>query len=174
MTQQQPPVPTPSAARRNVVLAYTTRPMDLVTVAIEQIRHAGGHVILLGPQIRGYESAAAAADHMVFLRHRAAPVRIDPDNRPARYSVRWASVVARNLSRKAAFGPARKTLGVSTLWWMSLSHSREALHSVDEADVITALDAGAVYSVWECARRNRHAAAINGIGPTLEHLGLAR
>jgi hypothetical protein len=82
--------------------------------------------------------------------------------------------VVRNLWRKVAFAPVRKTLGVSTLWWMSLSHSREALHAVDEADVITALDAGAVYSVWECARRNRHAAAINGIGPTLEHLGLAR
>jgi hypothetical protein len=147
--------------------------MALVTVAIEQIRQEGGHVVLLGPQIRGYEQAAAAADRMVFLRHRAAPVRVDPDNRPARFSPQWAWLVTRNLSRRAAFGPARKTLGISTLWWMALSHSREALHAVDEADVITALDAGAVYSVWNCARRNHHAAAINGIGPTLEHLGLA-
>ena len=173
MTQQPPPVPTPGAARRNVVLAYTAPPMALVTAAIEQIRGAGGHVTLLGPQIRGYEQAGAAADRVVFLRNRASPVRIDPDKRPTRYSLQWASVVARNLSRKAAFGPARKTLGVSALWWMALSHSRDALHVVDEADVITALDGGAVYSVWQCARRNRHAAAINGIGPTLEHLGLA-
>ena len=83
-------------------------------------------------------------------------------------------MVARNLQRKAAYGPARKVLGVSTLWAMSLSHSREALHAVDAADVITALDAGAVYPVWECARRKRHAAAINGVGPTMEHHGFTR
>jgi len=156
------------------VLAYTSAPLALVTTAIEKIRESGGQVTLMGPQIRGYESAAAAADHVVLLRHRAAPVKVDPNKRPVRYSPQWASVVARNLLRKTAFGPARKTLGVSTLWWLAVSHSREALHAVDEADVITALDAGAVYSVWECARRNRHAAAINGIGPTMEHLGLAR
>jgi len=174
VTQQPAPAPTPEAARRNVVLTYTAVPMALVTTAIQQIRDAGGHVTLLGPQIRGYEPAGAAADRVVFLRNRAAPVRIDPDKRPRRYSPAWASVVARNLSRKVAFGPARKTLGASTLWWMAISHSRDALHVVDEADVITALDGGAVYSVWQCGRRNRHAAAINGIGPTLEHLGLAR
>jgi hypothetical protein len=174
VTQQPPPNPTPQAARRNVVLAYTAPPMDLVTAAIKQIRSAGGQVTLLGPQIRGYEPAAKAANRVVLLRNRAAPVPVDPDNCPVRYSPKWLSIVARNFSRKAAFGPARKTLGVSTLWWMSLSHSREALHAIDEADVIAALDGGVVYSVWECARRNRHAAAINGIGPTLEHLGLAR
>ena len=178
MTQQpstaSAPASAPASAQHKVVLAYTAPPLALVTTAIEQIRKAGGHVTLLGPQIRGYERPAEAADRVVLLRNRAAPVQIDPDNRPVRYSARWASVVARNLSRKAAFGPARRTLGVSTLWWMSMSRSREALHAIDEADVITALDAGAVYSVWECARRNRHAAAINGIGPTLEHLGLAR
>lgn len=174
MTHQPPPVPPPETARQKVVLAYTSAPMDIITTAIEQIRAAGGQVILLGPQIRGYEPAAYAANRIVLVRHRAASVRIDPDNRPVRYSPRWAWVVARNLSRKAAFGPARKTLGASTLWWMSVSNSPQALHAVDEADVITALDAGMVYSVWECARRNRHAAAINGIGPTLEHLGLAR
>jgi hypothetical protein len=174
VTQQPPPVPKPEAARRNVVLAYTSPPLALVTTAIEQIREAGGQVTLMGPQIRGYEGPAAAANRTVLLRHRAASVRIDPDRRPVRYSPRWAWVVARNLSRKAAFGPARKALGVSTLWWMAVRQSREALHAIDEADVIAALDAGAVYSVWECARRNRHAAAINGIGPTLEHLGIAR
>ena len=174
VAQQPPSVPTPETARRNVVLAYTASPLALITTAIEQIRKAGGQVTLVGPQIRGYEGPAAAANRVVLLRHRAAPVRIDPDHRPVRYSPQWASVVARNLWRKAAFGPARKTLGVSTLWWMTMSHSREALHAIDEADVITALDAGAVYSVWECARRNRHASAINGIGPTMELLGLAR
>lgn len=174
VTKQLPPVPASDAAGRNVVLAYTASPLALITTAIEQIRKAGGQVTLVGPQIRGYEGPAAAANRVVLLRHRAAPVRIDPDHRPVRYSPQWASVVARNLWRKAAFGPARKTLGVSTLWWMTMSHSREALYAIDEADVITALDAGAVYSVWECARRNRHPAAINGIGPTMEHLGLAR
>jgi hypothetical protein len=53
-------------------------------------------------------------------------------------------------------------------------HNRAALSALDSADVITALDAGAVYMVWEASRRNRAAAAVNGIGPTMEHLGLAR
>ena len=174
VARQPHTITAPDAAGRKVVLAYTASPLALITTAIEQIRKAGGQVTLVGPQIRGYEGPAAAANRVVLLRHRAAPVRIDPDHRPMRYSPQWASVVARNLWRKAAFGPARKTLGVSTLWWLTMSHSREALHAIDEADVVTALDAGAVYSVWECARRNRHATAINGIGPTMEHLRLAR
>jgi hypothetical protein len=167
------PTTTTTTPTATVVLAFTTPPLALVTTAIATIRASGAHVILVGPQIRGYEKPAAAADRVVLIKHRAAPVRIDPARRPVRYSPQWASVVARNLSRKAAYGPARKALGISTLWWMSLSANPEALKAIDQADVITALDAGAVYTVWECARRNRQAAAINGIGPTLDHLSLA-
>ncbi|MGZ4591639.1 MAG: hypothetical protein ACXV2I_12720, partial [Actinomycetes bacterium] len=126
----------------------------------------------VGPQIKGYEVAAAAADRVVLLRNRAAPVPIDPDNRPARWTARWASVVVRNLWRRTVFGPAKKSLGAATLWWMALSHHRDAVHAVDDADVITAADGGAIYSAWRCTKRNRHAAVINGIGPTLEHLQL--
>jgi hypothetical protein len=159
---------------QHVVMLFTAPPVDLVVTAIEDIQAAGATVTLIGPQIRGYEDAAAAADDVVLLRHRAAPVPIDPDNRPVRWTLPWASVVARNLSRRTAFGPAKRFLGVSTLWWLALKTSRVALHAVDDADVLTALDAGAVYSVWQCARRNLHAAAINGIRPTLEHIQLAR
>jgi hypothetical protein len=159
---------------QHVVMLYTAPPVDLVLTAIEDMQSAGAKVTLVGPQIRGYEAAAAAADGVVLLRHRAAAVPIDPDNRPVRWTLPWASVVARNLARRAAFGPAKRFLGVSTLWWLALKTSRDALHAVDDADVLTALDGGAVYSVWECARRNMHATAINGIRPTLEHLQLAR
>lgn len=167
------PVESVAPRGQHVVMIYTAPPMDLVVPAIRDIQAAGGSVTLIGPQVRGYEAAAEAADSIVRLRHRAAPVPIDPDHRPVRWTLPWASVVARNLSRRAAFGPARRALGVSTLWWLALRGSRDALHAVDDADVLTALDAGAVYSVWQAARRNLHAAAINGVRPTLEHMRLA-
>ncbi|MBD3784691.1 MAG: hypothetical protein IE926_17365, partial [Micrococcales bacterium] len=52
--------------------------------------------------------------------------------------------------------------------------SPDALAVLRRADVITALDPNAVWVAWQAAQVNQHAAVINGIGPTLEHLGLAR
>ena len=173
MTTERP-APTPHAAQQTIVLVYTSVPSVMAVEAIKKIRGNGGRVVLLGPQIKGYENAAEISDSFVFLRQRVTPVYVDPDNRPRRYSPTWASIVARNLIRKATFKPAKRTLGAATLWWMAARNNRQALHLIDSADVITATDAGSIYLVWEAARRNRHAAAINGIGPTLEHLGLAR
>jgi hypothetical protein len=168
------PAPTPHADHQTIAFVYTSPPTVMVVDSIKRIREQGGRVVILGPQIKGYEKAADVADGFIFLRQRFVPVYVDPDNRPRRYSLPWASIVARNLTRKATQKPAKRVLGASTLWWITAKHNRQALALLDGADVITALDAGAVYLVWEAARRNRHAAAINGIGPTLEHLGLAR
>lgn len=165
--------PVPHVAGRLVVLCHTGPIPRIVHTSIEQIRDNGGRVVLLGPLVRGVD-ASAPADEVIVLRQRAAPVYVDKANPPRRYSRQWVSIVARNLTRRATFKPARRVLGASTMWWLAALHNRAALSALDSADVITALDAGAVYMVWEASRRNRAAAAVNGIGPTMEHLGLAR
>lgn len=162
---------TPGAG--TVVMVYTAPPPHIISDAIGQLRAAGNRVLLVGPKIKGTEEAIAAADQWVKLAHRAAPVAIDPANRPQRYTPRWASVVARNLWRRVTFKPFQKTLGAATLWSLTLNHDRHAVHAVDQADVLTAVDGGAVYAVWKASRRNRRAAALNGVGPTLEHFGLS-
>ena len=48
-----------------------------------------------------------------------------------------------------------------------------AMAQLRSADVLGALDTPAVYSVWRLARMNPDAAAISGVQPVLEHLGLA-
>jgi hypothetical protein len=158
--------------RPHVVLVYTSRPPVVVLAGIQAIRSAGGRVTLIGPRMKGIEGLGAEADRVILLRKRAAPVWIDPSNRPARWTFGWASVVVRNRWRRAASGPMSRPLGAPTNWWLALRRDRDAVRAVDDADVITAIDAGAIYSAWRCARRNRDAAVVNGINPTLEHLQL--
>ena len=164
-----------TASTRRVALVYTTTPGLLVATAIAAMQRDGAQVSLIGPQIKGYEDALTLVgeDNMVRLRWRSAPVPIDHDNPPKRYSAEWAWVVIRNLYRKGTYKPLKKVLSASVLWWRSIAQNRTALHHLDEADIITAVDGGAVYPVWQAARRNRRAVAINGVGPTLQHLGLA-
>lgn len=168
------PAPTPHANQQRIVMLYTSVPPVMVVDAIRQMRAAGAEVVIIGPQIRGYENAAEVASSNIFLRKRVAPVHFDRDNPPRRYSAEWASIVARNLGRRATYKPAQRMLGAATLWWMATAQNREALTAIDQAHVLTALDGGSVYSIWQAARRNKGAAAINGIGPTMEHLGLSR
>jgi hypothetical protein len=174
MIRAERPAPVPHADHQVVAICYTARPMPVVTDAVKAIREQGGRVVLIGPLVKGYEVPAEDADEYVQLIHRAVPVYVDKANPPRRYSAQWASIVARNLTRRATVRPAQRLLGASTLWWIAARHNRDARKVLDRADVICAADAGAVYLAWEAARRNRHAAVVNGIGPTLEHLGLAR
>jgi hypothetical protein len=168
------PAPTPRADHQRVLLVYTLPPLEIVADDIAAIRANGGRVDVVGPRVKGFEISARAADHFTLLVRRSTPVKIDPDDRPRKYSMRWVKVVATNLSRKALFRSAKRVLGAATLWWMSAAQNRKALDLIDGADVITALDAGAIYLCWQAGRRNRGAAVINGIGPTMEHLGLVR
>lgn len=168
------PAPVPHAAGKLVVLCHTGPIPPVVNHSIEQIRRQGGRVVLVGPRVVGTEEAEEIVDEVLELRQRAAPVFVNKADPPRKYSRQWVSIVARNLGRKATFKPARRVLGASTMWWLAAHHDRRVMSTLDRADVITALDAGAVYLVWEAARRNRHAAAINGIGPTMEHLGFLR
>jgi hypothetical protein len=168
------PAPIPHADHRVVAICYTGAPMPVVTDAVRAIGEQGGHVVLIGPLVKGSEVPAAYADKYIRLVHRATPVYVDKANAPRKYGPRWASIVARNLTRRATVRPAQRLFGAATLWWVAVRNNPEASKVLDRADVICAADAGAVYLAWESARRNRHAAVINGIGPTLEHLGLAR
>jgi hypothetical protein len=137
------------------------------------IQSSGGRVTLMGPKIKGTERIAVEADRALVLRSGTAPVQIDPTHSVVRWTPQWASVVVRNLWRRLVLGPLLKPLGPGVRAWMPLRRSRDAIRAVDDADVIAAMDAGAIYSAWRCGRRNRAAAVINGIGPTLEHLNLA-
>lgn len=155
------------------MLVYTKTPSSAVADAITLLTANGAVVSLIGPQVRGYERAAGlVGDRMVRVRHRAAPVYVDPANPPRRWSPTWIWVVVRNLWRKATLKPARKLLSAPMLWAAAVSGNPDAVRRLDEADVMTAIDPDAVYPVWKAARRNQRAAAINGLRPTLQHLGL--
>lgn len=174
MIRAERPAPVPHADHQVVAVCFTAKPMPAVADAVRTIREQGGRVVLIGPLVTGYEEPAAEADDYIKLVHRANPVYVDKSDPPRKYSPQWTSIVARNLTRRATVRPAQRLLGASTLWWIAARGNRDARKVLDSADVLCAADGGAVYLVWEAARRNRHAAAINGIGPTLEHLGLAR
>jgi hypothetical protein len=159
---------------KHVVLVYTAPPGALLVEAIRTLQGSGATVTLIGPQVAGYEPAAElAGDAMIPIRYRNAPVAVDRDNPPARWSREWQWIVVRNLWRKGSYKVARKLFSAAVLWWRTISRNRLALRRLDEADVLTAVDAGAIYPVWKAARRNADAAAINGVGPTLQHFGLA-
>jgi hypothetical protein len=159
---------------KHVALVYTAPPGALVVDAIKTLQEDGATVSLIGPRIGGYERAAElAGEGMIPIRYRHAPVPVDRDNPPARWSREWQWVVARNLWRKGTAKVARKLFSASVLWWRTISHDKLAVRRLEEADVLTAVDGGAIYPVWKAAQRNLDAVAINGVGPTLQHFGLA-
>lgn len=171
---QETPAPTPIAQGQKVVFLYTLAPNRMAVDAMKDIQGHGGQIVLVGPQVRHYEKAYFQADHYVRLIRRASPVKVDPSQRPAKFTPAWAAIVATNLTRKATYKPLGKVLGQATMWWLAARQNPDALAELDGADVITAVDPGAVYMAWEASRRNTKAHVINGIGPTLEHLGLVR
>jgi hypothetical protein len=156
-----------------VALIYTLPPPAWAADAAEQIRAAGYQVVVAGPRLIGWDRLARQADVYAPIRHRAAPVPVDRDNPPPRWSREWSWVVARNLWRKRSQKALQAVLKAPTLWWRTLSQDRLAMEKLRGADVMGALDTPAVYSVWRLAQITPHAAAINGVQPLLEHLGLA-
>jgi hypothetical protein len=157
-----------------VGLVYTLPPPAWATDTAEQIRAAGYRVVVAGPKLVGWDRLARHADAFAPIRHRAAPVPIDRDHPPQRWSREWSWVVARNVWRKRSQKPLQAVLSAPTLWWRTLSQDQLAMAQLRTADVLGALDPPAVYSVWRLARINPDAAAISGVQPVLEHLGLAR
>jgi len=164
-----PPAPEPT---RRAVLFYGIRPAEMLPETVLALRRSGVHVTLVGPVIKGYQPLTAFADATIRVRHRASPVPIDPAHRPARFSPAWASVVARNVWRRYTFRLVDKAAGRPTTLWWSLLGEKRVLQAVDDADILTALDALTVYAVWRYARRNARAVAISGLRPTLEQLDL--
>jgi hypothetical protein len=160
---------------QRVALVYTTPPSPVLAEAVEKLQAAGAQVHVIGPQIKGYEKAAElAGERMIRLRYRNSPVPIDRDNPPVRWSREWMWVVARNLWRKGTYKPMRLVLSAPALWWRTISRNERALRALEQADVLSAVDPGAVFSVWQIARRNNRALAISGVVPTLQELGLAQ
>jgi hypothetical protein len=156
-----------------VGLVYTLPPPAWAADAAQKIHTAGYHVVVAGPKVVGWDRLAQHADAFAPIRHRAAPVLIDRNHPPRRWSRQWSWVVARNLWRKRTQKPLQAVLSAPTLWWRTLSQNQMAMTELRSADVLGALDTPAVYSVWQLARINPNAAAISGVQPVLEHLGLA-
>ncbi|KRE62244.1 hypothetical protein [Nostocoides sp. Soil756] len=175
MSLAESPAPVPHAQGLEVVFVATGPLADIAADSIARIADAGARVTLICPKMRGYEQARAAADDYIQLLPLGIPVQFDDDSqRPVRWSPDWARTVATNISRKAGRRVAHKVVGKAVTWGFAVRQLPEAVRILDTADVITALDPGAVWIAWKASRTNAHAAVINGIGPTLEHLGLAR
>lgn len=175
MSLHETPAPTPHAEGTLVAFVATKPLADLAATAIRQIKEAGGRVVLVCPLVRHYDTAAAAADEWIRIPQLGVPVQFDdPADRPERWTGPWARTVATNLSRKAGRKVAHRALGQTVTWDLAARQVPRVQDVLDAADVITALDPSAVYIAWRAGQRNQHAAIINGIGPTMEHLGLAR
>ena len=165
---------TATARGSRVTLVYTKPPLPLVAATIAKLQDNGAVVTVIGPQFKGQDDAGRfAGASVVRVQRRVAPVYFDRNNPPRRYSPAWVWLVIRNLWRKVSAKPAQRLLPASALWWRAIARNRDAVHNLREADVITALDVDAVYSVWRAARENEAAAAIDGLAPTLRHFALA-
>lgn len=175
MSLHETPAPTPHAEGLEVVFVATSPVPGITADSIDRIRDAGARVTLISPKVVGYGPAREAADGFIELHGLGVPVQFEDDeDRPQRWSARWARTVATNVSRRAGRRVAHKLVGKAGAWGWAIRQLPEATDLLETADVITALDPGAVWIAWKAAQRNTHAEVINGIGPTLEHLGLAR
>jgi hypothetical protein len=175
VTLHETPPPTPQADGLTVAFVATGPLAGIAADSIRRIREAGGRVVLLCPKVPGYAAARGAADEYIALHPFGNPVRFDSDDdRPERWTSEWVATVATNLHRKVGRRVAHKVIGRPLTWGLASKQTPEALEVLERADVITALDPNAVYIAWRAGQTNQHAAIINGIGPTLEHLGLAR
>ncbi|CAN7153389.1 hypothetical protein [Knoellia sp. LjRoot47] len=148
------------------VVVVATRPAALLLAhSIQRLRAHGHEVTLIGPSVVGPEVVAAADRHVVVRRPAGrgpAPAGL-VKGRP-----RWVLHIARGVLDKAVSAAGNRTLGPGTLWWYGIRRSSEARAALAGADVLTAADANAVYTVWCAAQDNARADAVNGIGPTLD------
>lgn len=163
---------TPHSRGEHVAMLFTVPIPDVVRSQIRRVRESGGRVHLIGPESVIDDSLASVADTVTRLTRSTNAVPVDGPLRKG--SPRWAKVVAQNTVQRRFIRRQVKKHGPPHSWWISTHRNSEAMRLLRDATVLTALDQGAVYAVWNAARLNAHAPAINGIGPTLDELGLGR
>lgn len=163
----------PAGARKlsqTVVAVATTVPSRPVQVGMERLRTTGARVVLVLPQRVDLAGVDLPVDETILVPDRWAPVRVDPRHRPVRWSPRWFVVVATNLTRKVARRTLRRFRSRPESFASSVRRHPGAHRAMSRADIITALDQGAVYPVWLVGRSRRRAHLVNGVGPTLDLL----
>jgi hypothetical protein len=171
---EESPPPAPHARGETVLMAFTARPSEMTRRSIQRIRDAGARVLLMGPTSAFDADLAKVADSVILLDRATAPVSFDKSQPPQRFSPSWSALVARNLARRHLVGRYVRRVGGSSGWWLSAKRNRAAMAALTEATVLTSLDHGATYLIWNASRLNRTAPAIAGVGPTIEELGLTR
>ena len=89
-----------------------------------------------------------------------------------KFSPSWAAVVAGNIVRKKVLRKIISRRGVPFGWWLSARRTPAVMSEFEGATAMSALDDGAVYTVWRASRINVTAPAVNGIGPLLDRMEL--
>lgn len=162
----------PHARGEHVTMMFTVPVPDVVRSQIRRVRANGGRIHLIGPESAADEGLADLADSITLLTR---PTNAVPVGGPLRKgSPQWLSVVARNTVQRQFVKRQVSKHGLPHGWWIATRRNEQAMRLLRDATVLTALDQGAVYPIWNAARLNDHAPAINGIGPTLDELGLGR
>ncbi|PRY55865.1 hypothetical protein BCF74_12142 [Knoellia remsis] len=149
----------------HVVIVVTRPAAALVAHSITRLRDHGHEVTLVAPRVVGAEVIQAADRHIEVSRpfgRGPAPAGL-VKGRP-----RWVVHVAKGVVDKGTSAIGNRTVGPGTLWWHGIRRSNAAREALGSADVMTAADANAVYTVWRAARDNVGADAVNGIGPTMD------
>lgn len=150
------------------VVIVGTRPAALQLAHSMAVLHAHGHeVTLIAPASIGPEAIAAADQHIAVRRPAGRPPA--PDGL-VRWRPRWLLHLARGVLDKAVSASGNRTVGPGALWWFAVRRSPAARRALSGADVLTAADAHAVFTVWNAAQDNVRADAVNGIGPTMDLL----
>lgn len=154
------------------VVLVATRPAPAALAdAVRGMRAAGHRVDLIAGPAVGAPLVEAAAS--VVAIHRPLGPRAST-RRPglARWSPRWVVGAAAVVTRAAATKATNRTVGPGAMWAAAVRRSRAARALLAGGDVLVAVDIDAVYAVWLAAQRNSAAAAVNGVAPALDVLGL--
>lgn len=156
-----------------VALVYTTAPSAAVQAAVTRLRSHGARITLIGSPLPEADDIALGVDRHIPVR-KAVSTRSEIDGRsPRRYSPAWARLVADNLVRKKALPKIIAARGSAFGWWLAIRRDGDAIAALRDATLLCALNDEAIYTVWEASRVNAFAPAISGIGPLLDHVGLA-
>lgn len=147
-TTQPDRVPAPGGpAPADVAVIAAQRPSAVALAALHRLSRAGHRVTLITREVPAPAPELAGLTIIPLSRNRS-------------------TGVVRSLTRHITAG----VLGQATVLWAEARRHQEAGEALASADVIAAIDPGAVYAVWQAGRHNHGAVLRNGVAPLVEHL----
>ena len=111
------------------------------------------------------DPATTLAGH-AFEASKVVGARQGPASAPARFSLPWFSLVARNVLVRGTL----RQLPARTRAWLAVRADREGRVWAAAADVIVALDRYAVYPAWRLGRRSPGATVVFGADAALREV----